>query len=537
MKNYFPFPEYREDQEATIELIDNYFSNNIDNVMVEMPTGGGKSAIAYTLASAYSDNSGSDCEENDKKQAFIITPMKILQDQYFRDFGKKSNVAILKGQNAHKCLRDPMNTCEECTHGLSNCSHKTNRTCLYLRALDKAIRSDVVICNLHSYHYLKPLMIRERELLVIDEAHTTEKFLMDLISVSIKLGNDSDYAYNNSLTITEVKDIISTELEEIQEQIDHLESLGDKLVPKQMKRLNSLIRKFDKLDHINENIDNGNWAFNLNKKNNILEYLEIKPVIVSDYFRLIKSISKKLLFLSATLQSKEIFCKSLGLKYDKTVKIDTPCRFPVDARPVYLFPTNKSKLKPFSYRNLMSDPNIIFEGINVVEKIMNHDLFKNEKGLIITNSNKFMNYITDRIKSNRFIKCSGSIEVNDSEVNDPRKYFIDNHCASDGPTILIGPNLYEGLDLKGDSCRFVIVFKCPYPMETDQIKKRRNIDNPWYNSEIMLKLIQGFGRGMRSKDDWCYTFTIDPAITNFLTSNPVPQYISDALTYTPKSFY
>ena len=85
-----------------------------------------------------------------------------------------------------------------------------------------------------------------------------------------------------------------------------------------------------------------------------------------------------------------------------------------------------------------------------------------------------MNEIVDKFtwnSSHEFIKCSGSIE--ESENKDVRLEAINRHITNDNPSVLIGPNLYEGLDLKYDLCRFVILVKCPYPFEDEQIKARR----------------------------------------------------------------
>ena len=87
--------------------------------------------------------------------------------------------------------------------------------------------------------------------------------------------------------------------------------------------------------------------------------------------------------------------------------------------------------------------------------------------------------------------------------------FIKRHEKSNN-TILIGPSLSEGIDLPGDLCRFIIILKVPYASLKDKlVKAKMELFPSWYKADASNTIIQGIGRGNRSKDDWCVTYIVD----------------------------
>jgi Rad3-related DNA helicase len=86
-------------------------------------------------------------------------------------------------------------------------------------------------------------------------------------------------------------------------------------------------------------------------------------------------------------------------------------------------------------------------------------------------------------------------------------------------TILIGPTLVEGIDLPGDQCRFIVILKVPYPIIVDEYVKRKIELFPlWYNSVTSNIIIQGIGRGVRSKNDYCITYILDACFLSLYNS-------------------
>jgi hypothetical protein len=114
----------------------------------------------------------------------------------------------------------------------------------------------------------------------------------------------------------------------------------------------------------------------------------------------------------------------------------------------------------------------------------------------------------------------------------PRDEVIIEHVNSTKPTVLISPSLYLGLDLKDDLSRFQIITKVPYPDLGDRwINEKRKLSGQWYNWQTGLRLVQGYGRSVRSKDDWAITYVLDSGFGNFVNKNKniLPDWFTEAI--------
>ena len=109
----FPFPTFRAGQREALEQAREAFEAGKRFVVVEAPTGAGKSAIAVALA-------------REARSAYVLTNQKILQDQYVNDF---PDLALMKGRSNYDCLVAPTHAaaapciagkrfpaCEECPY-------------------------------------------------------------------------------------------------------------------------------------------------------------------------------------------------------------------------------------------------------------------------------------------------------------------------------------------------------------------------------------------------------------------------------------
>ena len=120
--------------------------------------------------------------------------------------------------------------------------------------------------------------------------------------------------------------------------------------------------------------------------------------------------------------------------------------------------------------------------------------------------------------------------MTDPEIQ--RDEVISEHVNSSKPTVLISPSLHTGLDLKDDLSRFQIITKVPYPSEGDRwTEAKRKIDEDWYYWQTALKLVQGYGRSIRSKEDWAKTYVLDSAFVYFVKKNGniLPEWFTQAI--------
>ena len=53
----------------------------------------------------------------------------------------------------------------------------------------------------------------------------------------------------------------------------------------------------------------------------------------------------------------------------------------------------------------------------------------------------------------------------------------------------------------------------------------------WYTSKTLTKLLQGFGRSIRSENDWANTYVLDTAVNNvfFKAQQMIPKAYYDVL--------
>lgn len=88
----FPFETFRDGQYECIEYILNSFNQGKKYVILEAPTGAGKSAIGMTISTFY-------------LKSYYLTIQKMLQSQIITDFEDhdKYNVVDLKGRDTYPC--------------------------------------------------------------------------------------------------------------------------------------------------------------------------------------------------------------------------------------------------------------------------------------------------------------------------------------------------------------------------------------------------------------------------------------------------
>src|SRR5215469_8693625 len=159
---------------------------------------------------------------------------------------------------------------------------------------------------------------------------------------------------------------------------------------------------------------------------------------------------------------------------------------------------------------------------HAIDKIMT--THKDQKGIIHTTSYEQLNFIKQNISKfnqRRLLETNPDVE---------RDEIINEHFKSNKPTVLISPSLHLGLDLKDDLSRFQIITKVPYPSLGDRwIDEKRKRSEKRYTWQTALRLVQGYGRSIRSKDDWATTYVVDSAFGPFVRRNK--NILPDWFTY------
>ena len=429
------------------------------------------------------------------------------------------------------------------------------KPCEYFDQLNKALTSSHSIFNYSMFLALLPnkKSIPERELLVLDEGHLIEteivkfrgltiskrrwkryihdfeiidygydeignwiNFLIELETKMLALtGNSSfaeslaierkvkynywkekissredekDYNGNSRNKIVSASDLFESD-EEIAEKYADVSisdkseaNLGDELAIDAIRDTERLTRT------INNILSNQrNWIVSEIKKENYeVVRVELKPLDVSRYCKALFEKCAKTLIMSATILDHKVFCRNIGLNPDKVKFIRIPSDFPLEHRPI--IPLNVVYL---NYTNLQSNE-VKLAIAKAVDNLMT--LHNNHKGIIHTTSYEQLHFIKENISQTN----ARRLIVTDPEIQ--RDEVIFQHTETMKPTVLISPSLHTGLDLKDELSRFQIITKIPYPNKSDRwTNAKRNLDTEWYYWQTALKLIQAYGKSVRSR--------------------------------------
>jgi Rad3-related DNA helicase len=324
---------------------------------------------------------------------------------------------------------------------------------------------------------------------------------------------------NNRKKIVSASDLFASD-EEIAEKYDKdfvkksANTLGDELAVDATRDTERLTRT------INNILSNPkNWIISdITKDNYESVKVELKPLDIAQHCKAVFEKCSKVLIMSATILNYKAFCRSIGLSPADVKFIQVQSDFPLEHRPIV--PLNVAYL---NYNNLQSIE--VKAGIaRAVDNLMS--TYRNDKGIIHTTSYEQLNFIKDNISQEN----ARRLLVTDPEIQ--RDEVISQHIRSTKPTVLISPSLHTGLDLKDELSRFQIITKVPYPNKSDRwTNAKREVDEEWYYWQTALKLIQAYGRSIRSKDDWARTYILDSAFGYFVKRNKdiIPSWFIQAI--------
>jgi Rad3-related DNA helicase len=491
----FPFKSYRKGQQEALEQARAAFKRGKRFVIIEAPTGSGKSAIAVTLA-------------REASSAYILTAQKILQDQYVRDF---PDLALMKGRSNYPCLVAPTHAAAApCIAGRKfvQCDD-----CPYFLAKDAAIAANNAIMN-YAY-YLAELNysggFQPRELLVLDEAHNSEAALMNFIQITLadvalaRVGIAEkvpavieDIEYFDFAE--ELKPLLSARSRELEQQLKKDNPSPDLALAQMQNKhyLDNQIKRLELLLHSREE-NFVEWVIERGR-NSDGQWICFKPVKVSAFAEpLLFSFAERVLMLSATILDAPTYLRSLGISPNEAEVIQVASDFPPENRPIYLRPVAR-----MSRHHLEGDLPKLLKEINDLFAAHPHD-----KGLIHAHSYKISSHIAKHLAREHQGRL---ITHYNSEGRDAA---LEKHIRSRAATVLLTPSMTEGIDLADDLSRWQVICKIPYPYLGDpQVARRKDLDAAWYDWRTALTVVQAYGRSVRSSDDYAVTYVLD---SDFLT--------------------
>lgn len=506
LHGYYP----RNSQIKLINKINWAIGEGYKNIILEAGTGTGKSAIATTLANMYEDS-------------YILTMTKQLQEQYLDDFSDM--LVEIKGRGNYTCnYKGSCDFCIKAEYNLRRCGD-----CEYQLAFKRVVDAKNVITNYDYLYYVGVSngLLDTRELLILDEAHNLERKMLMLSSfelnreyIATKFGldifqpiMDLTKSVNNLKKNSQYWIDLCNELIGIcKERIKEIEGEGKETVQVTLDEFENNPSKFSTFDYVEkQRLENDMKSFasislgleyneliiDLPDNKSIIQNkmdisADFKPFSVSDDTQKLLDLGNVCIFLTGTLGDKDKFCKWNDINPDETYYIYEKSPFEISKRPIYGEFIGSMSGKRGNIPKWKNKKAIL----KIKEIINNH---KNQKGVIHTSSNEQAFWIMDNLEDYDLRFVGGS----------DRNEILREFRQSSDDIILIGASIKDGVDFKGDLCRFQIVFKVPYPQLNEQVIYRKNLDPSWYYYQAVMAIMQAYGRGIRDNDDYCVMYILD----------------------------
>lgn len=523
------FPEGftpREQQKQILSGIEDACAKGKKFIVVQAPTGCGKSFIAGTIANYCRSPHQTFVEIAKKHDLFrrgreggffyvptinglpsfgtaVLTCTKALQNQYVNMF---TSAQGLKGKQNYVCAVDEDFDCDiaPCTQSgkiLEQC--KIENRCPFLNA-----RRDTFISKFGVYNYSVfmslPKFLQYRQFLICDEASELEDQLVQHYSCTINYTIGRFKELKIEKLQTDQKDGAYKWLNTVYDKLKyHHDSLTNIFDTKNNKReRNSIIVKLRLYKQLLERIGLvlENWA----ESDYIIEFsakdCTFTPLYVSKIAENLFRSADHVILMSGTIIDHEHFCKVLGIKDYHYIEVDSG--FDPDKSPIYC--TDKFKL---NHKNL---DEYLPKMVKLVKKIC--DQYPTEKGIVHTHTMK----ITEAVQ--RATKNEGRFLLRQPGITN--EIIVAEHMMSKEPTVLISPSLSFGTDLADDHGRFCVIMKTPYlPLGNKRIKALFDKNKRWYQMKALVNLVQMCGRTTRNDKDFSDTYILDGTAVDLITRN------------------
>jgi Rad3-related DNA helicase len=531
----------RPRQKEVLDEIEKALAERKKFIILEAPVGFGKSAIAAALCK----HLGS---------AYLLTSTKQLQDQYSSDFGflmvmGKANFTCLVPTASGRSLACSQGKCmvdwklSECPHYISfeeyeahrlhacrrdaKCEHlEDGKLCYYYTQKWDGLWAQTMVANyplfLSELKYTED--INRRKLLVCDEAHDLERQMIGFTSYSLKKTLLQNYNTGNSeVNIADRGQESIAWLDQLAEAKKRLEGFigqngDDDSVQDQVASCKSSLTSLESFMKDLEEVPD-NWIVNKTKRSEdgiSVDEVAFQPLEVGAYTGWLFDTAETVLFMSATIFSKEAFCRTAGVPEEEATFIRVKnSSFPVENRWIYSLAVARL--------NRESMDASLGEIAMVVDEIMTQH--SGERGIIHTTSYAQDRYIREHVSPQNRMRLSSTEGVSS------RHALLKAHGSKD-ESVLISPSLHQGVDLRDELSRFQVLVKVPYPDLSDRRTRIKLEKNPsWYDWQTALRLVQTYGRSIRSETDHAITYILDSNFPSFLRNHRdlFPEYFLEAI--------
>lgn len=202
-----------------------------------------------------------------------------------------------------------------------------------------------------------------------------------------------------------------------------------------------------------------------------------------------------LILTSATLtvdKDFSFFQKNLGLTKAETLQIESP--FDYKNQAVLAIPGD---IPPANADDFLE---------KIVDDLTEIIISYGGETMVLFTSYSMLNYCVENMED-RFKKSKIDLLP---QGRYSRKYIINSFKKKSSQVIFGTVSFWEGIDIKGDDLKYLIMMKLPFPVPSEPVaaarkeKMKKRGENPFYNYSLpraVIRFKQGFGRLIRSKKD------------------------------------
>jgi len=521
----FPAPSFRKYQKEVIERISDELSTGVKCVLLDAPTGFGKSPVNVAFCRA-SDN------------AFYITPQLTLIDQLLRDKNIGRYLTEIKGRQNYLCYFDPAATVDiGICKRLQHFSCQKVEVCPYWIQKLKALKAHTALMSF-AYFFLEgrqetDYSFGRRKLLVLDEAHNIDRHVINHISLTVspwtltfELYKQISSLVGNVQSMTDAVSVITTAKDIAEQQCEVVVQTtltGEELSITQATNVRRLEDFIGTADMFLNSLEGTEWVWHTSWTSyhgkNYLK-LTVQPLYARTFMQdMVWCRANYYIISSATLLNIPIFVHETGLDKvltkDQIVHINVPSTFIPTNRPI-VDRTNGRLTYKEREKNLVP-------AIRILERILDQEEGKN----IAVHCHSYENSIA--IQNLLDNKYKERLVTHTSET---RQEALELWKNSRGK-VFLSISFEEGQDWIGEICEAQVLFKVPFLDIADKRVKER-LDRHewrWYHNEALKTTIQAYGRAVRTPEDKARFYVIDASFIDLIKrcKNDVPRWVKEAL--------
>lgn len=539
---------FREGQlDAIVQIVANV-KDNVKHTMLEAPTGSGKSMIALLSAYALWMLCG--------KKTYILVSDLSLYKQYENDIYKLNSTyfGCIKGKENYICSENGCkashSVCSLAGASISTMLSEPDKwrcrhTCQYMKDYIRAAHAPITLMTYQLYFtymnvepsgiFKKSSSFLVRDLVICDECHKLCEICQSFFAPTISFNRphwmdvldkyasidpcEQDRSFiarsiASCSTNEELVDLASMYEKYLFEYVEANERIRLKLAKNVYLSKNDKAalfaganarqeysKLFDMLRFI-EQLKSSEYLVKTVSKDDITLNFIFDDVMLKKYFH---NKARCELLMSATIGDFNSFANLSGMEKKNCRAIALPSTFDFRKSPIIVSSKNW-----MTYEN---KKNAIVEIAKQVVDICKEN--NSTRGIIQTGSYENARALLEAMPEEVSRRCLWY--NNTSEKSSMLDEFMERRRYDGDNSILVGPTLIEGLNFPDDACRFQICVKVPYAcLGSEYVKKKMQYVAGWYEYDVLNKLCQGIGRGIRHKNDWCKTYILDGNIMRLI---------------------